>query len=66
MLSFSLRHKLADTLGLFMIGFLCFLSYPDHLYAQSFHKIEFVIGTGGDDLRGESSATATLLDAKAR
>ena len=28
--------------------------------AGTFNQIEFVIGTGGDDLRGDSSATATL------
>lgn len=29
--------------------------------AQTFNQIQFVIGTGSDDLRGDSSATAALL-----
>lgn len=33
---------------------------PCRAVAQTFNQIEFVIGTGGDDLRGDSSATATL------
>ena len=29
--------------------------------AQTFNQIKFVIGTGSDDLRGDSSATAALM-----
>jgi pimeloyl-ACP methyl ester carboxylesterase len=32
----------------------------DAAVAQSFNQIQFVIGTGGADLRGDSAATATL------
>src|SRR6516162_10903595 len=41
---------------LFVLPFL----HVDAALAQSFNAISFVIVTGGDDLRGDSSATATL------
>jgi hypothetical protein len=48
-------------LSLFAFGLLCFLIHPQSLSAQTFNQIQFVIETGDDDLRGDSSATATLL-----
>jgi len=34
--------------------------------AGTFNQIQFIIGTGGDDLRGDSSASATLLSPNGR
>ena len=36
-------------------------AFPASLFAdQAYAQIQFIVGTGGDDLRGDSSATATL------
>jgi len=61
MFALPLHRKSIQSLCLLTLGFLCFLIRPQHLNAQTFNQIQFVIGTGGDDLRGDSSATATLL-----
>jgi len=60
MLSSPFHSRSART-SLLLIGFLALLVQPPRLKAQTFDQMEFVIGTGGDDLRGDSSATATLL-----
>jgi hypothetical protein len=41
------------------LGALVFFAATGH--AQTFNQIRFVIGTGSDDLRGDSSATALLV-----
>jgi len=48
----SLRLVFPVLLGLLIL--------PGRVHAQTFNQIEFIIGTGDDDLRGDSSATATL------
>ncbi|MGA8222941.1 MAG: PQQ-binding-like beta-propeller repeat protein, partial [Candidatus Acidiferrales bacterium] len=45
------------------MGVLALLFQSPRLKAQTFDQIQFVIGTGGDDLRGDSSAMAKLLAA---
>jgi hypothetical protein len=53
--------KAMQTLGMALLAFVWFVTFSECVHAQTFNQIQFVIGTGDDDLRGDSTATATLL-----
>jgi hypothetical protein len=52
-------HDTGVAFATLLVSALIFFSVGDAA-AQTFNQIQFVIGTGNDDLRGDSSATATL------
>ena len=56
--SFRLRSRTAPRFAFLLSSFVLLAALGQ---AQTFNQIKFVIGTGGDDLRGDSSATAALL-----